>query len=151
MITNDSQLNKHQEFLKLLDDKINFLSNEILKISDLNVYIQQVETIEVLREKRLGCHFLILAYNSTKQNNSAKDYIIIQDQTSLVDLSNAYYGSPDYYQHIYDENNLTSLVLTAGQKIFLPDLPSDIEINLWDNYIFRGEVVTLAYEDLGII
>ncbi len=151
MITNDSQLQKHQAYLKLLDDTINLLSNEILKTSDLNIYIQQMETIEALRERRLGCHFLILAYNSSKQVNEAKEYIIIQDQTSLVDLSNAYYGSPEYYQHIYDENNLTSLVLTAGQKIFLPELPSDIEINLWDNYIFRGEVVTLAYEDLGII
>jgi hypothetical protein len=151
MIKNDTELNKHQNYLKILDDTINLLSNEALKTSLIETYIAQMETIDVFRNRRLGCHFLITAYNASKKVNNTKEYIIIQDQTSLVDLSNAYYGIPDYYQYIYEENNLTSLVLEAGQKIILPDIPNNAEMNMFDSYIRRAEAVTLAYDDLGIL
>lgn len=150
MIKNDVELIEYQKLLSDFDNLINRIENESLKVVLPEVYLQQMETLDVLRNKRLGIFFLITAYNSTKKNLNKKRTIVIEEQTSLVDLANAFYGSPEYYQHIYEENDLTDINLTVGQVIILPDIPNDAEKELYESFIFVGEVIAYAYEGVNI-
>ena len=125
MITNDEQLFLAQDVLIKLDTYIKSLYNTIETTDDLFEVTNLQDIIKETKLIRLGYYGLIAFYtyqgiNKNKVENQV--IYIVKEEITLADVSNSFYGLPDYAQEIYMANDLSTDILEVNQELIIPKI-----------------------------
>lgn len=130
---------KLKQLITVLDTVIELTYNELSKttiekkITEIQVYIDWA------KKKRLGAWTIATQYEQSLNKVVQQDLYTVKRGDTLPNISNAFYGTHDYWKYIYTTNALTSDILTPGTDLTIPKLPKNPEKVLYE--------ATIAYAD----
>jgi nucleoid-associated protein YgaU len=149
-LKNENDVIQARKYIEILDKAIATVDNNIIKETDQETITALQEFLDRLRNKRRGYIQLIVIYHAENEVNNQLNIVTVEEDCTLVDYANANYGINDFWQQIYEANNLTSPMLTTGQQLIIPELESEPEKILYQKIIIPAEVITLVFEELGL-
>lgn len=143
-----------KELIQEIDKLINQCYNNLKGLnSDFNFkeIVEYEDFIQRLKIKRLGYYNLIVIFNAENDNNKEikKDTVIVTEDMTLVDISNAFFGQPEYAHLIYVENDLDTSLLEVGQEIKIPILENTEKVVLQSKVIV-SDICNILYKKNGI-
>lgn len=122
-INNENDVKIAKELISDMETLINIGYNKLSSTINFKDKILLENEIQNLKKKKLGLWGLLSIYLSENNPESIKndrEIYVVKEDVTLVDISNAYFGKPDYAHHIYIENDLTTSKLNIGQEILIP-------------------------------
>lgn len=151
-IINEEDVKLSKELISLMDTLINIGYNKLNSTINFKDKILLENGIQNLKKKRLGLWGLLTIYiseNNKELKNTDREKYIVKEDITLVDISNAYFGKPDYAHHIYIENDLTTTELEIGQEIYIPVIEKE-ELIARHKDVIIGDITNVLYERDGI-
>ncbi len=124
-ITNEKQVYIAKQIIETIDRLIDAGYNKIKQTTDFLLIVKYEEIIYRLKRKRLGFWGLLVSYQAGKIENDSSNKIeiyVVQEDVTLIDVSNAYYGRPEYAGYIYIANDLETDEIQIGQILVIPEL-----------------------------
>lgn len=151
-VNNENDVKIAKELISDMETLINIGYNKLSSTINFKDKILIENEIQNLKKKKLGLWGLLTIYlseNNPESINNDREIYIVKEDISLVDISNAYFGKPDYAHHIYIENDLTTSILEIGQEILIPIIEKENLIAKHTDVII-GDITNSLYLRDGI-
>lgn len=146
IINNQAENNKAIEIINDIDLLIQKAYIDIEESTDETRIIDTQELIDDLNLKRISFFNEIVKYQTSIKPSQQEEVYVVRDGVLLSDVALLYYGERDYWQYIYDYNQLTDLNLTIGTELIIPKLPDNPEASLYWNDIVDAEIINRLIE-----
>lgn len=146
LINNEYQNNIATQLINNYDLIIQQCYVDIEESVDESRIIDTQELIDKLNLIRTALFNEIVRYQKSNNTSQQEEAYTVRNGVLLTDLALLYYGERDYWQYIYDYNQLTDIDLIMGQELIIPKLPDNPESSLHWGDIIDAEVINRLIE-----
>lgn len=131
----------------IVDPNLNFPYNAPEgTILDKDELINIQNQIDFFKRLRLEIYNDIVRYTFTQQPSSQDNVYTTRIGVLITDIAQLFYGDFEYWQYIYDYNQLTDVLLETGVELEIPALPDEPERVLHITEVLRGAYIKRLIE-----